>query len=462
MRTLVWFKKDLRLLDNPALYHASKQSTDGVLAVYIIDSEMWLKHGISPSQIDFILGGLKQLSVDLEKLHIPFMVISVDQTRAIPATLLRVVEEVKADKLFFNLEYEVDESRRDNSVVEYLKQHHIPSQTYTDQLILPHELVKTNQNEYFKVFTAFKRQWLKHFSLVQPKSLPKPSAQSPLAILSTEVPLVAQNNIWPPGEREAYARLKKFTKTEILVYQKQRDYPFLDSTSRLSPYLATGMISAKECFLAALAVNSGELDTGNLGTLTWMSELIWREFYRHILIYVPRVCMNKAYNLKTEMLPWKYDEALLNAWKQGQTGFPIVDAAMRQLNMTGWMHNRLRMVVAMFLSKNLFLDWRLGERYFTEKLIDFDFASNNGGWQWSASTGTDSVPYFRVFNPTLQSERFDPTGEFIRQYCPEISMLEGKVIHNPYAYLSHDIDYPPPIIDYKKSRADVINEFKKI
>ena len=197
----------------------------------------------------------------------------------------------------------------------------------------------------------------------------------------------------------------------------------------------------------------------------WLSELIWREFYRFILIAAPRVCLNQPYQLVTKKLPWKNDRDLLEAWKKRQTGFPLVDATMRQLNQTGWMYNRLRMVTAMFLTKNLFIDWRLGEKYFASQLIDYDFASNNGGWQWSASTGTDAVPYFRIFNPTTQSERFDKEGKFIRQYCPELNKFDNHAIHAPFErmpLLAAHSDYPSPVIRYAESRSYAIAAFKKI
>jgi deoxyribodipyrimidine photo-lyase len=469
MRGIVWFKKDLRVNDNPALFHACKQCSDGVVAVYIIDPEMWIKHKISARQIDFILRGLTILREDLENIDIPLLIHTIDKTNRTPAYLFSLMEQLQAEKLFFNREYEVNEAARDKSVVEYVNKNRLGAEIYEEQLILPHQQIKTGAGDYFKVFTPFKRQWLKVFSQSSPKKFSKPKSAVKIIIDNVttyeSAPYSAphfDSKLWPAGEQKARSRLDKFLKDDGLSYDKQRDFPALAATSQLSPYLAVGMISAKECFLAALTMNSRELDTGNKGMLTWMSELIWREFYRHILIYVPRICMDKAYNAATEALPWRYSESLLKAWQHGQTGFPLVDAAMRQLNSIGWMHNRLRMVVAMFLSKNLFLDWRLGEQYFTEKLIDIDFASNNGGWQWSASTGTDAVPYFRIFNPTTQSQRFDPTGEFIRQYCPELKQLNAKQIHEPYKYLQGQIDYPHPIIDYKKSREYAIQAFKAL
>ena len=227
------------------------------------------------------------------------------------------------------------------------------------------------------------------------------------------------------------------------------------------PLSSCWMISPRQCFQAALAANNNRLIDGNKGALVWMGELIWREFYKYVLILNPRVSMHKPFKLITDQLPWKYDEHLLQAWQQGKTGYPIIDAAMRQLNTIGWMHNRLRMIVAMFLAKNLFLDWRLGEKYFMQHLIDGDLAANNGGWQWCASTGGDCAPYFRVFNPVRQSERCDPKGYFIRQYCPELADLDDKSIHDPWhkaANLVHD-SYPKSIVDLNTSRGDFIRAY---
>lgn len=396
----------------------------------------------------------------------------VKKTAQIPSILYKLAEQFSLDKLFFNNELEINEAKRDLAVTHYFQKNNKSVLCFNDQLILPAEEVKTRQKDYFKVFTPFKSEWLSVFQKTSIKLLKKPKKQPPNTIpsriASDQLPGIratADLSIWPSGEKIAQQRLRTFIRKKLFVYDQERDFPFLDATSRLSPYLAVGMISVKNCFLAALAANGNEIDTGNPGALTWLSELIWREFYRHILLAAPRVCMNQAYKLETENLPWSYDEQALTAWQQGKTGFPLVDAAMRQLNTTGWMHNRLRMVTAMFLSKNLFLDWRLGERYFANHLIDFDFCSNNGGWQWSASTGTDAVPYFRIFNPISQSKKFDAAGDFIRYYCPELKEFDERSIHDPYHYypkLAETVGYPRPIIDYKLSRQKAINVFKKI
>jgi deoxyribodipyrimidine photo-lyase len=224
------------------------------------------------------------------------------------------------------------------------------------------------------------------------------------------------------------------------------------------------VISPRQCLHAALSSNQGEFETGNAGSITWINELLWREFYKHVLTGFPRVSRHRAFRPDTEAVKWRNAPKDLEAWQQGRTGFPIVDAAMRQMLETGWMHNRLRMVVAMFFSKNLLLDWRDGERFFMQHLIDGDLAANNGGWQWSSSTGTDSSPYFRIFNPLSQSERFDPQGVFIKHWVPELAARNKKDIHNPVAQggLFAEADYPAPIVDLKSSRARALAAFKSL
>lgn len=479
MRGVVWFKKDLRIHDNPALYHACQHCDGGVVAVYIVDHDMWHRHGIGPRQIEFIYQRLISLREDLAQIDIPLLIISTKKTSLIPNIFIDLASQLKTDDLFFNRELELNENKRDTQVTTLASQYSLKVHCYDDQLILPYQQFFAFRKTYFKIFSPFKRHWIKNFDLHQnTQLLTKPKSKKRLNVSSrsisfsnkevlffTPTPFLSEIKQWPAEEKSARHRLKSFIRNKLAHYHKERDYPFLDATSRLSPYLAIGILSARECFISALRENNLKLDSGNKGALTWMSELIWRDFYRHILIAVPRVCMNQAYQLATEDLPWSYNKKLFQAWQQGETGFPIIDAAMRQLKQTGWMHNRLRMVVAMFLSKNLFLDWRLGEQYFAQQLIDFDFSSNNGGWQWSASTGTDAVPYFRIFNPTRQSERFDPQGDFIRQFCPALKDFDKRSIHNPYHFAPQQAqknNYPRPIIDYTFSRERCLEAFCKL
>jgi deoxyribodipyrimidine photo-lyase len=470
MRAIVWFREDLRVNDNPALWHAAQKSKGNVVAIFLLDIAMWQKHEMAACRVEFLLRGLQALSLELAILNIPLLVRQVDKN--VPADILKLVTELKCEALFFNQQYEVNELARDAAVTALLEKNDIAVNSFHDQTILLPGSVTTGGGGYFKVFTAYKRAWYQKFSKTNDAPLPAPKKQAALEIKSSSVPTALAGfkstvdpEIWPSGEKVAHKRLQKFIKDHIKNYAKERDFPALCGTSQLSPYLAMGMISARECFHAALLANHNELDSGNQGAATWMVELIWRDFYKNILIAVPRISKHHAYKRATEKLAWRNDKKQLQAWQEGNTGFPLIDAAMRQLNTIGWMHNRLRMVVAMYLAKNLFLDWRLGERYFIQHLIDGDLSSNNGGWQWSASTGTDAVPYFRVFNPVTQSERFDPNGTFIRKYCPELAALDDKSIHDPHSrapLLAAAANYPMPTVDLKKSRAEAIERFKKL
>jgi deoxyribodipyrimidine photo-lyase len=305
-----------------------------------------------------------------------------------------------------------------------------------------------------------------------PKQVAKPEKQSLLKIESDAipesvsgftVPSESLRALWPAGEDQAHQRLAQFADEQIHYYQDERDLPAKPGTSQLSPYLAAGVLSPRQCLHAALHSNNGEFESGSPGVFTWITELLWREFYKHILVGYPRVSRHRAFRPETEYLPWRNAPDELSAWKQGRTGFPIIDAAIRQLLETGWMHNRLRMVMAMFLTKNLLIDWREGERFFMQHLIDGDLAANNGGWQWGASTGTDAAPYFRIFNPTTQGERFDKAGRFIKAWIPELSDVPEKDIHTPHRWAEKQhrvLDYPLPIIDHARARKDTLAAFE--
>lgn len=471
MKGLVWFREDLRLYDNTALYHATQQCEKGIIGIYIVDTNFWKRHHMAVCRVQFLLAGLLELSQNLQLRGIPLLIKQVKKTVDIPEILYQNIKKYKLDVLYFNKQYEIDEKRRDKIVGNYLNQHGIKCIAYDDQVILPPGSVQTKQGKIFSIFTPYKRAYLQlllnNQNLVPHYSLPK--SQHPLGIRSSKVPLklagFSSTIIWPSGEKEAQRRLKKFIKNDLFNYHKMRDFPAWGATSLLSPYLATGMISPRQCLLSALMANKGEYEGGNKGAATWINELIWRDFYKHLLDAIPRLSMHKPYRLKTEKLKWHYNEKQLLAWQQGSTGYPIVDAGMRQLKKIGWMHNRLRMIVAIFLTKNLFFDWRIGEDFFIRHLIDGDLAANNGGWQWCASTGTDAVPYFRIFNPLRQSERFDPHGDFIRQYCPELRSFDARAIHDPHqraSVLALKSGYPKPIVDFKSSRMATIKAFRSL
>lgn len=466
-KKIVWFRNDLRIYDNPALYRAA-ESGDGVLAVYYICCEFISNHSVAPSRIDFTRRHLLQLNDDLAQINIPLRVYLVEKLSDIAPVLESLVHEFQIQEVFFNAEYPIDEFNRDKHVSEQLRGQGVLVKRFHDRVIIPPGMVRNGKGEPYKVFTAFKNNWLQQARLLPfiPLKKPKLQPESRCAYQSKDainemfnrLAMTDLSTIWPAGEKEAAIRLKGFVQHKISSYQIDRDIPQLDGTSQLSPYLAIGSISPRQCIAAALQANNGEWDSGNVGITTWISELIWRDFYQHVVVDFADVCKFKAMQAHTEFFPWQSDSVKFNAWCNGQTGIPIVDAAMLQLKATGWMHNRLRMIVAMFLTKNLQIDWRLGERYFMTQLIDGDFAANNGGWQWSASTGTDAAPYFRIFNPVSQSQRFDPDGAFIKQYLPVLSKLTSKHIHNP----PPTEGYPLPIVDLAQSRKETIAMFSAL
>jgi deoxyribodipyrimidine photo-lyase len=473
MRGLHWFRADLRVADNTA-FDAALRICDSLFAVYILTPKTWQRHDAAASKVQFILNNLASLSVRCQELGVPLLIRECDYFSDCPQIIATLCTEFKIETLFFNKQYEFDEMRRDQRVRKALIQQ-VKIEDFDDQLIMPPGTVLSQQDKPLQIFTPFKNTWLKHVAEHQ-AWLPLPAVKRtfPISHLPDSVPTtlpafpcsISLEN-WPAGEAAAQRRLERFCETQIERYQDQRDFPSLEGTSQLSAYLAQGILSPSQC-VQAILTSLGQNDFHDIqkspGAATWLSELIWREFYRHIMFFYPDVCRHKPYKKSTDNIPWGYDKVDFQHWCEGKTGFPLVDAAMRQLNQTGWMHNRLRMVVAMFLSKTLFLDWRMGEKYFMQNLIDGDLASNNGGWQWSASTGTDAVPYFRIFNPTTQSQRFDPEGKFIRRYCPELAHLDNKKIHNPLAFgvSAGSINYPEPIVDYSVMRKKVITIFKNI
>ena len=256
--------------------------------------------------------------------------------------------------------------------------------------------------------------------------------------------------------------LPNFIQQKLALYNDQRDIPSIKGTSGLSPYLAIGAISPRYLLFVVLNQYPDLLTASDSPKFSWVNELIWREFYRNLLFHFPELCKHESFKDKYRLTAWYNNSSHFTAWCEGRTGYPIVDAAMRQLNQTGWMHNRLRMVVASFLTKHLLIDWRWGEQYFMEHLIDGDLAANNGGWQWAASTGCDAQPYFRIFNPTRQSERFDPKGHFIRKYLPELKEIPDKEIHSPHSFIeksSVDI-YWPTIVEHKEARLMALDFYK--
>lgn len=468
---LLWLRSDLRQHDNTALSAAAKCGS--VIAVFLISPQQWLSHDDAPCKVDFWLRNLRTLSDSLQQLNIPLLIRTAPTWEQAPSVISELCQEFDVHAVHTNQEYGVNETRRDHAVAQALEDQGIAFHSYLDQLLFQPGSILTQSGSYFQVFSQFRKICYNRLHMAMPQIVAKPEAQLPLVIERDPIPTSVEGfatpseslrALWPAGEDEAQRRLATFTEEQIHYYQDERDIPAKPGTSQLSTYLAAGVISPRQCLHAALRSNNGEFESGSPGVFTWISELLWREFYKHILVGYPRVSRHRAFRPETEFLPWREAPDELAAWKQGRTGLPIIDAAIRQLLATGWMHNRLRMVVAMFLTKNLLIEWREGERFFMQHLIDGDLAANNGGWQWSSSTGTDSVPYFRIFNPLSQSTRFDPEGVFIKHWLPELAGLNKKEVHNPASAggLFGVADYPAPIVNLSQSRERALSAFKHL
>ena len=443
---LVWFRKDLRINDNPALYQACLNGP--CIAVYFVTPQQWAAHNIAPIQLDFMERAVNHLSIALATLGIKLHVIEIDDFKAIPACLQALCGEFDITTVHANSEVEINELARDDAV----QNAGIRLNLYHADCLLAPGKVMTLQGSMFKVFTPFKNACLKRLresTHLQPYPSPQPNT---LVVNHARITFnVAKkcSRPWPASESAVHQVLQQFIETHVEQYHYQRDFPALSATSQLGAALAVGLITAKQCVYYLLQAFPRLLDSADTGPAVWLSELLWRDFYRHIMVLNPLIGKGANYNAAADHIIWSNNPDDFKAWCEGKTGYPLVDAAMLQLKQTGWMHNRLRMVCASFLSKHLLIDWRWGERYFKQQLIDGDFASNNGGWQWAASTGCDAQPYFRIFNPTLQSKKFDPNGDFIRSYLYERQKLSNKDIHLP-------ID---PIVDHAFARQRALDVF---
>jgi deoxyribodipyrimidine photo-lyase len=468
MTALIWFRNDLRTDDNTALLNALRHHRR-VGAVFYATPQQWREHDMAPVKAAFIWRTLEQLHAALAKLNIPLWVRVVPDYAAITSDLVKLATEHQVDTVFANREYPVNEIARDVAVAMALAEKSIALKLFHDATLLLPGSVLTQQGQPFKVFTPFKRAAMQLIA-GEPIQCEQPKrgeawCESPVLPVSLykkfwpfQLSEVAEK-LWPAGEKAAFKQLQLFANEKMHAYDERRDFPELDGTSRLSPYLALGVISIRRCMEAALALNGGHWADGDKGTATWVNELLWREFYIHVLQAFPQVAKYQPMRPDTDAVPWRYDAADFRRWCEGRTGYPLVDAAMRQLVQTGWMHNRLRMVSAMFLCKYLLIDWRWGERFFMQHLIDGDLAANNGGWQWSASTGTDAVPYFRLLSPVRQAERFDAAGTFTRALVPELQDVDAKWLLKPGDPHLLAAGYPAPIVDLKAGRERALAAF---
>jgi deoxyribodipyrimidine photo-lyase len=500
---LAWFRRDLRAADHAALYHALSRC-QRVVCAFIFDTEILDPLPRDDRRVPFIHASVVELDASLRQAGGGLTVLHGIARDLIPA----LAREIGAEAVFANHDYEPAAVERDQRVGEVLAEQSVAFFTFKDQVIFEKDQVLTGQHRPYTVFTPYKRAWLaaltpdalapypvdEHLkSLAKPLDLqadwlqkhshvakageqthedPKgssPSQRRDIPSLSDLGFGDAQPPALPAGSSGAYTLFDDF-RDRMDDYARARDFPGVKGPSYLSVHLRFGTISIR-----ALAREAHQAQRhGSKGAETWLSELIWRDFYFQILHHFPRVGMpgdHRAFRPAFDAIEWETGpaaDAHFAAWCEGRTGYPLVDAAMRQINASGYMHNRLRMVVASFLVKDLGLDWRRGEAYFEAKLNDFDLAANNGGWQWAASTGCDAQPWFRIFNPVTQSEKFDANGKFIRHYVPEIAALPDKDIHAPWrakpdtlrsAGISMGSDYPMPIVDHEAARKRTLLRF---
>ncbi len=456
-RVAFWFRRDLRVFANEALVAALENGARD--ALYVLCPGQWQAHDMAPVQRDLIYRRLNEIGHTLAGYGVMLHILEAENYTDAPQVVSSFCRGKEIDTLYLNDEYEVNEQKRDNAC----RHAGLTLVTFDGDLLAPPGTVTTGSGEMFKVFTPFKKAWLRRYEN-QTLTLPGwPLAPSP-------VPWQAPKSIestglsakWPADDAALERVIARFIDEKLTDYASTRDFPALKGTSGLSPYLALGIVSVKQLLCRIQARIPDILMRSEAPEFSWINELIWREFYRHLIVAWPALCRHENFNRKYDTLPWRSSDADFAAWCEGRTGYPLVDAAMRQLVSTGWMHNRLRMVVASFLTKHLLVDWRKGEKFFMQHLIDGDFASNNGGWQWAASTGCDAQPYFRIFNPISQSEKFDPHGEFIRKYLPELKNVPDKQIHFPHKYLADSGSkvYWAPLVDHGTARQRALAVFK--
>ena len=465
-RALVWFRRDLRDYDHAALYHALTSARQ-VVCAFVFDREI-LETLADPAdrRVAFIHAAVTELQQVLQARGGGLIV----KYGVAKSEIVQLALELQAQAVFFNHDDDPAARARDAAVETALHAYDIAVHHYKDAVIFERDEVLTAVGTPYSVFTPYKKAWLKTLTPYYLQAYPVDVHVERLVAHSTHIPTLPDMGFTPinrvefkqPSGMSGGAQLLDDFLGRIDRYQEARDFPALKGPSYLSVHLRFGTVSIRQ--LAAAAWQQG-----GRGAQTWLSELIWRDFYHQILWHRPDVAAGHTYKPQYDALPWPNPPGHFAAWCDARTGYPLVDAAMRQLNQTGYMHNRLRMVAASFLTKDLLVDWRLGEAYFAAKLIDFDLAANSGGWQWAASVGCDAQPWFRIFNPVTQSERFDAQGTFIRRYVPELAGVPDKFIHAPWKLSSAGQqqakcvmgrDYPAPIVDHAMQREQALALFK--
>lgn len=474
---LIWFRQDLRVRDHAALWHACQQGPS--IGLIILSPEQWKMHDDAPIKINFYLRQIQSLKKELEQLNIPLIIQVIPYWKDIANYICELTHQLHIENVYSNIEVGVNELKRDKTVRQALNQHGKELFLFHDRTIFPLRSIRNQSQQPYQVFGAFKKACYSKLEISGlPQCYPIPEKQNAYPQSFSNIKSLGlediqafsdssiskeQQDLWPTGEDFALEQLDVFIEDHLSDYKLERDFPNIEGTSQLSPYLNLGILSIRQCLQALFRAEHGNFHLANEGQQTWLDELLWREFYQHILFDFPHISKHYPFKQNTQNIKWENNPEHLLAWQTGQTGIPIIDAGMRQLQKMGWMHNRVRMITAMFLCKNLLIDWRLGEQWFMQHLIDGDLAANNGGWQWCASTGTDAVPYFRIFNPIAQSKKFDPNGDYIRQWVNELAHLDNKMIHEPYSTKTNEqLNYPKPIVDLKETRLKAIETFKSI
>ena len=458
--SVVWFRRDLRTKDHRTLFEACRASKE-VIGLFVFDTTILGRlENADDRRISFILDSVLELRSAFRDRGGELVILYGDPVEEVP----RFASQLKAKAVFCSIDFEPQAKHRDLRVSKALQSEGISFFSYKDQVVFGGREILNQESKPFRVFTPYRRAWLNELArdpqvircynadlskLARPKELKPYTRDWDLAELGFR-----RQKLWlTAGEKAGFAQLKTFSK-KISDYKQNRDYPALDGTSGLSTHLRFGTISLRSCVRMTYKIQTE-------GAQTWQSELIWREFYQMILDQFPHVAKG-SFKPEYQNVKWPGTREYFNRWCEGSTGYPLVDAAMRHFNSTGWMHNRLRMVTAMFLVKDLLCDYRWGETYFAKHLLDFELASNNGGWQWCAGTGCDAQPYFRVFNPMTQSEKFDADGTFIREHLPELRHLKSEQIHAPWEAGSPVPGYPAPVVQHSGQRVVFIDLFKKV
>jgi deoxyribodipyrimidine photo-lyase len=454
-KALCWIRRDLRLHDHAALSQAL-QENDEVQLLFVFDP--LILNRLTDKQdrrVTFIMESLQDMESTLQKRGASILIRYGNPIEEVP----KLARELGVETVYANRDYEPYAKTRDAGVQKQLANFDITFKQYKDSVMFEEHEIRNGSGLVYKVFTPYKNKWLEVLHAQDDVVPDYKMNATKIAKLTNkknvlefdwhkEIGFVPTPAVLTGGTTQAMKRLKQFS-IPMARYHETRDIPALDGTSNLSPYIRHGCLSVRDMIRAGL-------EQRNDGAKIWLSEVIWRDFYHMILDTHPYV-EKSSFKPDYDQIKWRGKEEWFVAWCQGETGYPIVDAAMRCLNQTGMMHNRLRMVVASFLCKTLLIDWRQGERYFAEKLLDFDLAANSGGWQWSSSTGCDAQPYFRIFNPYNQSEKFDSDGEFIKAWIPELSHLDKSDIHSPSPMLAPD--YPRPIVIYEKMRNEALDMY---